>query len=229
MHAGEIRGLRAGRDWRFYCGPARSQIRMISPRTDKPSLPERANASQPEEPRLSPRELAHCDRICQKIHALRELLSENALVKPIDPRGWLKYLICVKDALGNINNDIGFVSTLLVKRYLERGFGITNFDASAKPQGASGIDIEATAGNGSRVAGELKTNKPYQPGFGAQQRTMILKDLARLAASPADYRFMFVTDPEAYRTLSGRSFAARAPGVELVNLVTGETFTFPAA
>jgi hypothetical protein len=96
-------------------------------------------------------------------------------------------------------------------------------------KGHPGIDIEATADDGTTIAGELKTNKPVQPGFGAQQRTMILKDLARLSMSSADYRFMFVTDPETDRTLSGRTFAARAPGVELVNLVTGETSIFPSA
>jgi hypothetical protein len=229
MHAGEIRGLRAGRDWRFYCGPARSQIRTTARRTDKSNLPEQANTSKPGEGRLSHRELADCERILKKIEALRVFLSENSLVDPMVELKWLTYLIQLREVLGNISNDIGFLATLLVKKYLERRFGIRNFDASAKPQGAAGIDIEATADDGTTIAGELKTTKPVQPGFGAQQRTMILKDLARLSTSSADYRFMFVTDPETYRTLSGRSFAARAPGVELVNLVTGETFTFPAA
>jgi hypothetical protein len=74
------------------------------------------------------------------------------------------------------------------------------------------------------VVGELKTTKPYQPGFGAAQRTHILKDLARLATSSADHRFMFVVDPNAYRTLCTRSFASRAPGVEVVDLITRQGF-----
>jgi hypothetical protein len=114
----------------------------------------------------------------------------------------------------------------LAKAYLNRRFGITDFDAAGKPQGASGIDIEARTADGKIVVGELKTTKPYQPGFGAQQRTSILKDLSRLATSRADHRIMFVVDPDAYRALCSRNFASKAPGVEVVDLVTGENFIY---
>jgi hypothetical protein len=80
MHAGEIRGFRAGRDWRFYCGPARSRIPTTLPQPEMPTLLGRANVSQPEKPDFSPDELAHSDRIRQKVHALRQLLSDNAVV-----------------------------------------------------------------------------------------------------------------------------------------------------
>ncbi len=130
---------------------------------------------------------------------------------------------------GNINNDVGFLATLLVKRFLAGRFGITDFDAAEKPQGASGIDIEAQTSDGRKIVGELKTTKPYQPGFGAQQRSMILKDLARLATSPADYRFMFVTDPDAYATLCKPSWVTRSPGVEIVDLVANRTFLCPSS
>lgn len=56
---------------------------------------------------------------------------------------------------------------------------------------------------------------------------MMIKDLARLAAADADHRLMFVTDPEAFATLCKPSWAARAPGVEIVDLATGRTFTCP--
>lgn len=94
-------------------------------------------------------------------------------------------------------------------------------------RGAAGMDIDAITLDGLIIVGELKTTKPYQPGFGAQlgaqQRTMILKDLDRLQSTAADYRIMFVTDAEAFRTLCGKKFAARAPNV--VDLITGRSST----
>jgi hypothetical protein len=44
------------------------------------------------------------------------------------------------------------------------------------------MDIEAITLDGLIIVGELKTTEPYQPGFGAQQRTMIMKDLDRCKA-----------------------------------------------
>jgi hypothetical protein len=161
--------------------------------------------------------------ILDKDRSLRLYIAENGLSAD-DPAAWLAYITGLKNLLGNISNDAGFVATLLVKRYLAERFGITDFDAAAKPQGAAGIDIEARTTDGQTIVGELKTTKPYQPGFGAQQRTMMLKDLARLAASSANHRFMFVTDPDAFATLCKPVWAARAPGVEIVDLESGKTF-----
>ena len=39
------------------------------------------------------------------------------------------------------------------------------------PEGASGEDIVAVASDGRKIVGELKTTNPYQPGFGAKQRS----------------------------------------------------------
>jgi hypothetical protein len=39
---------------------------------------------------------------------------------------------------------------------------------------------------------------------------------------------MFVVDPDAYRALCSRTFASRAPGVEIVDLVTGQSFVCPS-
>jgi hypothetical protein len=176
---------------------------------------------------LTANEERYCETIRGKDHMLRKFLSEQVLSDEIDPAQWLAYLTTIKTIVGNINNDVGFLATLLVKRYLEDRFGITDFDAAGKPQGASGIDIEAQTSKGRKIVGELKTTKPYQPGFGAQQRSMILKDLARLATSQADYRFMFVTDPDAFATLCKPTWAARSRGVEIVDLVANQTFLCP--
>ena len=99
--------------------------------------------------------------------------------------------------------------------------------ALTRRAGAPGIDIEARTTDGKVIVGELKTTKPYQPNFGAAQRTTILKDLMRLAKTNAYYRFLFVVDPEAYRALSHSSFASQAPGIEVVDLVSQTTFVYP--
>jgi hypothetical protein len=164
------------------------------------------------------------DAIREKDRNLRAFLNVNGLSEPLDPMRWLTFLSGIKNTLGNINNDLGFIATLLVKNYLERRFQIVDFDAAAKAQGASGIDIDAKSLDGKRIAGELKTTKPYQPGFGANQRVSILKDLTRLATTEAEHRFLFVIDPDAFNALRAKSFASKAPGVEVVDLVSGQSF-----
>lgn len=178
---------------------------------------------------LTAAEVRFCDLIREKDQALRHYLDGNSLPDRIDPRDWLAYLTGIKSALGNTNNDLSFIAALLVKRYLEERFGIADFDAAGKPQGASGVDIDARTDNGLTIIGELKTTKPYQPGFGAAQRAAIIKDLTRLTASTANHRFMFVVDPDAFSALCKPARASRAPGVEIVDLVTGRTFACPAA
>lgn len=69
------------------------------------------------------------------------------------------------------------------------------------------------------AAGELKTTTPYQPGFSANQKQTIAKDLVRLAASAADHRFMFVTDPDCLADLPRiASASAFRRGKELVRV-----------
>lgn len=177
---------------------------------------------------LTEQEKRYGQEIRNKDSALRTFLAGSALPPDIDERAWLAYLTSIKAILGNLSNDVGFVATLLVKRYLAARFGIVDFDAAAKPQGAAGADIVAVSADGRQIVGELKTTTPYQPGFGAQQRTTIIKDLTRLAASTADHRFMFVTDADTFATLCKPSWTARAPGVEIVDLVTGQSVTCPS-
>jgi hypothetical protein len=177
---------------------------------------------------LTEAESRSCEGIRRKDKALRTFLGGNSLPEIVDGRSWLIYLTGIKSALGNLNNDIGFAATLLVKAYLRDRFGVTDFDAAGKMQGAAGVDVEARAADGRRIVGEIKTTKPYQPGFGAAQRTQMLKDLHRLAASAADHRFMFVVDVEAFVALCKPALAGHAPGVEIVDLLTGHTFLCPA-
>jgi len=180
-------------------------------------------AESPDE--LTEPEERYCDLVRRKDRALRDFLEQHSLSEAADARKWLTYLIGLKSTLGNINNDLGFIATLLVKSYLAGRFGHLEFDAAGKPQSASGIDIEVRTADGLTIIGELKTTKPYQPGFGAAQRTAIIKDLSRLANSHAHHKFMFVVDADAFSALCKPSFSSRAPGVEIVDLLSGKTFS----
>ena len=160
-----------------------------------------------------------CNSILEKQNALRLFLAENELRTDIDPVAWFHLLNDIKGILGNLNNDIAFIATLLIKSYLKEKFSIIDFDAGGKAQGAPGIDIEAKTADGKIIVGELKTTKPYQPGFGAAQKTSILKDMNRLASTQADVRLMFVTDADAYQALTTSRFKQEFPSVEVVNLV----------
>jgi hypothetical protein len=167
-------------------------------------------------------ELRFRQAILAKDAILRAFLAEHQIDGTAHANDWLTYLNGVKDALGNLSNDISFVATLLIKDYLRARFDISDFDAGGKAQGAAGLDIAARTPRGRTIVGELKTTKP-----GAQQLSQILKDLNRLEGTAADHRIMFVTNDEAFRTLCGKKFAARAPSVEIVNLVTGQTSAAP--
>jgi hypothetical protein len=175
---------------------------------------------------LTAAERRYLDAILVKDAALRSLLTSSAPSN--NPLKLLAYLTAVKNTLGNLNNDVSFVASLLVKPFLRQRFGI-EFDAAFKPQGASGPDVDCALPDGKRVVGEIKTTKPYQAGFGAAQKKEIRKDLMRLANSDAQHRFMFVTDTESYRTICGKAFAAGVPGVEVVNVVTGDSYVCPVA
>jgi len=176
---------------------------------------------------LSAGEHRYCQAIREKDDALRAHLANSALTPEVDPRAWLHYLTEIRSTLGNLSNDLGFVASLLIKEYLQARFQVVDFDAASKAQGAAGADVVARTADGKTIIGELKTTIPYMPGFGAQQRTTILKDFARLAQSDADHRFMFVTDGATFRTLCTPVWSRRAPGIEIVDIATGEQFLCP--
>jgi hypothetical protein len=180
-------------------------------------------------PQLTLAEVKACEVIRGKDGALRNFLAGNALADPVEAVQWLSYLVGIKHALGNLNNDVSFVATLLVKKYLQQRFAITNFDAGGKAQGAGGLDVQATTADGKVIAGEIKTTRPYQPNFGAAQRMSILKDLARLASTEADHRLMFVIDPDAFEALSRKSYGLIAPGLEVIDFISGRTFVSASA
>jgi hypothetical protein len=174
---------------------------------------------------MTPNEARMFSDIHVKDSNLRSFFDRERLGDPPDTRSWFGYLTSVREILGNLSNSVSFVATVLAKEYLTDRFDIVGFDAAAKPQGAPGADILVSTGDGETIYCEIKTNKPYQPGFGAQQKQQILKDLKKLADSRAHHRFMLVTDVDAFKALCGKSFAKHAHGIEIVNLLSRESFT----
>ncbi len=73
---------------------------------------------------------------------MRLFLANTSFPASNDAREWLIYLTGIKTALGNLNNDLGFVATLLVKHYLERRFDVVDFDAASKSQGPPALILK---------------------------------------------------------------------------------------
>jgi len=144
--------------------------------------------------KLSQTEHGYSATIHAKLQELRTFLTDTALDPAAHATDAYLFLSKLKSVLGNLNNDISFVATLMAKEYLSRKFYVSAFDAAAKAQGASGIDIEFRTQDGKRIAAEIKTTFPYQPGFGAKQREMISKDIEKLKKSNADAKFLFLTE-----------------------------------
>lgn len=120
---------------------------------------------------LTAQEEWYGQKIRNKDGALRAFLAGSALPADLDERAWLAHLTGIKAILGNISKDVGFVATLLVKRYLAELFAIVDFDAAAKPQGAPGADIVAVTADGRQIIGELKTTTPYHLSAGLRRTT----------------------------------------------------------
>lgn len=173
---------------------------------------------------LTEKEERYCSEISRRFDKLREFLNDNELCSPPDPLAWHSFIANIRGILGNLSNDGSFIASLLAKEYLFERFGVS-FDAGEKPQGASGIDIQLRTDAGESIAAEIKTTVPYQVSdFGSAQITALKNDFAKLVASGADYKFMFVTDTSAFRILQKPKYTKHMPGVHIVHLGTGEEY-----
>lgn len=174
---------------------------------------------------LTRHESRYCENIRERDEKLRDFLNHNALTSPPDPGQWYKYLAEIKAILGNFNNGISFIATLLAKHYLATRFGVRHFDAAEKPQGAPGPDIEASTSDGKQIIAEIKTTSPYQVrDFGSSQKREFQKDFDKLNSSPAQHRFMFVTEQSTFEILCTPKYASKIRGVRIVNLITNEEY-----
>jgi hypothetical protein len=173
--------------------------------------------------KLSQREDGYSATVHAKLQELRAFLTDNALDPAAHPADAYLFLSKLKSVLGNLNNDISFVATLVAKEYLSQKFDVSAFDAAAKAQGAPGIDIEFRTWDGKRIAAEIKTTFPYQPGFGAKQREMISKDIEKLKKSNADVKFLFLTEQLSFEAVK-KIRAWTGSGIRVVLLPHGEEF-----
>ena len=171
---------------------------------------------------MTEREKRYCSEIADRVARMRKFLNENALLEPPEPTEWHSFLSRLRQIQGNLSNDGSFIATLLAKQYLSSRFGV-EFDAAEKPQGAPGIDIDVASSDGQRIVAEIKTTVPYQVSdFGAQQAASFKKDFAKLAASEASHKFLFVTDAGAFSALQKAKYTKLMPGVRIVHLATGQ-------
>ena len=179
---------------------------------------------------LTEGEQRYCSDIADRVAQVRDFLNANTLAQPPDPTQWHSFISTFRKIQGNISNDGSFIATLLVKEYLRSKFSV-DFDAAAKPQGAPGIDIDVKSAEGDRIVAEIKTTVPYQASdFGAQQAASFKKDFAKLAASDAMHKFLFVTDSTAFEALKRDKYTRLMPGVRIVHLASGrEHAAYPSA
>jgi hypothetical protein len=171
---------------------------------------------------LTSKEKNYCSEIAARVSRMRTFLNENNLADPPDAAAWHSFLSALCSIQGNINNDGSFVATLLAKKYLQSKFRV-DFDAADKPQGAPGIDIDVRTLEGQHIVAEIKTTVPYKPSdFGGNQADHFKKDFAKLTASKADYKFLFVTDSRAFAFLQKDKYRKMMPAVRIVHLGTGQ-------
>jgi hypothetical protein len=170
------------------------------------------------------REQAYCEEIVDRVNRMRALLAGRTLDSTSAPAMLYEFLAALKQIQGNASNDISFVATLLAKDYLEEQHGVF-FCAAQKPQSAPGMDIDVTATDGRRVVGEIKTTVPYQRvDFGAQQAAMFKKDFAKLIATQAEHKYLFVTERATFEVLKKPKYLKLMPGVRVVLLPNGDAY-----
>jgi len=171
---------------------------------------------------LTLKEKKYCEEIAARLVRVGEHIA-GAGTEFADATKLFRTLATLRDIQGNLSNDVSFAATLLAKAFLEKRLGVT-FDAAEKPQGASGIDIDAKTYTGLRVVGEIKTTVPYEVNdFGSNQRDSFKKDFSKLKKAVADHKFLFVTDPRTFKLLSHAKYASQMPSVILVNLLSGKS------
>ena len=175
---------------------------------------------------LTPREEKSLNEIGEKIRELRDFLNKYEL--PQDAArldGWFHFLNVTKSILGNFNNDVSFVATLLAKLYLKKHFPALEFDAASKSQSAAGLDINVLTASGERIIGEVKTVDPYnEKDFGANQRSTFLKDFAKLFAAAADHKYLFLTEPRAFDVVEAK-YRKHLAAVTVVCVSDGREFS----
>lgn len=172
-------------------------------------------------PVLTPGEAQALTWLATKTAELRSFLTTHPIPSETSElKEWYAFFVGMKDLLGNLNNDLSFIATVLAKQFLSQRHGPIEFDASAKSQSAPGLDIEFESPAG-RVVGEVKTVYPYnETDFGATQRDTFLVDFEKLRKATAAYKYLFVTEPQAFEVI-GKKYRSHAQGITVVSLRDG--------
>jgi hypothetical protein len=157
--------------------------------------------------------------IADNVERLRQFFHDVKAPSTGDPpEEWLRYLVAMKRTMGNTSNWLSFIACLLAKNYLHAHLQMAEFDVSLKPQGAPGLDIDATTVTGKRVVAEIKTTIPYnQSRLGSAQQKSFQKDFHKLSSAIAEHKFLFVTDELTYHAVE-HAFASQLNGIRLISL-----------
>lgn len=160
-----------------------------------------------------------------RLLSLRDILNTQILPSLDDTKSWFSVLNKIKTVQGNFNNDVGFVSTILAKDYLARKYGISQFDAAEKPQGAPGIDVDVVLPDGKRLVAEIKTTSPYKVSdLGAAQKSRFEDDFLKLQNADARIKLFLVTELATYEIMKKNKYRNLLKGIEVVLLTTEESF-----
>jgi hypothetical protein len=157
-----------------------------------------------------------------RLNTLQRFMRDSAIpAADASAETWFGYLDTLKGTVGNFHQWLSFVSCLLAKRYLLEHHEMWPFDVGIKPQGASGLDIDAETAAGARVIAEIKTTVPYLvTKLGSAQRTSVLRDIDKLQRTPAEHKYLFVTNDAAAQAIE-TGFPGQLGGIELVCLIEG--------
>jgi len=167
----------------------------------------------------TPNEQQHLEKQRQRLTELKAFLNTQPLPGDAAPTiEWLSYLLEMKSLLGHTHNATTVVATMLARDYLTSTLSMRPFDATTKPPGRPGLDIDEETTDGKRVIGEIKTTTPYQE-MGANQKTSLKKDFDRLELDSAAFKFFFVTDDSTYAFVR-RKYALQYPDITIVLLAT---------
>lgn len=174
---------------------------------------------------LSTNEQVKMQEIETRLLSLRDSLNHQIIPTLEDTKSWFSVLNKIKTIQGNFNNDVGFVATILAKNYLARKYGFSGFDASEKPQGAPGIDIDVILPDGTRLVAEIKTTSPYKGSdLGANQKSTFEADFLKLQNADARIKLFLVTESATYEIMKKSKYRNLLRNVEVVLLTTEESF-----
>ena len=176
--------------------------------------------------KMTENEMMEINNIVAMVDRLK-VSTSAAPPKSIDTiYSWFSYINDIKQAQGNINNTLSFLSCLMAKEYLCKHINGFVFDAACKKQGAPGPDIYEKLPDRTLIIGEIKNTIPYLgDDFGAAQWDSLENDFKKLRRSKANHKYFFLTDPKAYEILYKNPEYIKVPKLKVVLLPSGESFS----